>query len=90
MKRSAINWRTRGLIMAKSFFEGRFICHWCCGRLTADEVVIDHFMPVAGGGDNDPENLVVSCARCNAWKSDADPMSAELMINRRLEAECVG
>lgn len=63
-----------------------FVCHWCCARLAEGQVVIDHWMPVARGGGNDPENLVVSCARCNSLKSDLPPDEAEIKINDLLEA----
>ncbi|WP_171232189.1 HNH endonuclease [Ruegeria sp. HKCCA4812] len=72
--------------MARHFLGGKFICHWCCERLSHKEVVIDHFEPIALGGSDDPENLVVSCARCNGWKSDRTPQEAEGVINARLEA----
>jgi 5-methylcytosine-specific restriction endonuclease McrA len=31
---------------------------------------VDHIIPVAAGGTNDPENLTAACARCNQLKSD--------------------
>jgi 5-methylcytosine-specific restriction endonuclease McrA len=37
-------------------------CHWC-GRI-ADTV--DHRIPIALGGNNDPENLVPACRGCNS------------------------
>ena len=47
--------------------------HTCqyCGR-TPPEVtlVIDHLLPVAHDGTDDPDNLVTSCEDCNAGKSD--------------------
>jgi hypothetical protein len=82
-KRKALGWRVRGLVMARSYLaaERRFICNWCCARLTADQVVIDHFTPLAKGGSNDADNLVVACRECNAKKSDRDPETAEAIIN---------
>lgn len=38
-----------------------------CGS-TAN-VVIDHLIPVARGGDNQPDNLVAACKRCNSGKA---------------------
>ena len=43
-------------------------CAYClkpCDRLT-----IDHFRPVARGGDNSSENIVPACQSCNFSKSD--------------------
>lgn len=41
-----------------------------CGRTAQDKVVlhIDHRQPLAGGGDNSPENLWVLCEDCNLGK----------------------
>ncbi len=87
--RKAISWRVRGLVMARSYLrdDDRFVCQWCMGRLTEDQVVIDHFEPVARGGGNDPDNLCVSCARCNAVKSDMPPFEAEIHLNEIFERE---
>ena len=47
-----------------------FKCRYC-GRSQADGATIhvDHVIPVATGGRNDPENLVTACADCNLGKS---------------------
>lgn len=50
--------------------------HACryCGR-TAPEVklTIDHVVPVALGGSDEPSNLVTACQECNSGKSSATP-----------------
>ena len=47
-----------------------FTCQYC-GRRPPDVVLeLDHIHPVSKGGDNDPMNLVTSCADCNRGKSD--------------------
>lgn len=33
-------------------------------------MVVDHVVPVAKGGTDDPENLVCACSECNLGKSD--------------------
>lgn len=55
--------------------EGR--CAYCGTGLTRtprlpNSFHVDHKKPVAAGGDNDPENLVASCLRCNLKKNAAD------------------
>jgi 5-methylcytosine-specific restriction endonuclease McrA len=45
--------------------QGR-ICRYCDGALTKFHV--DHFIPLARGGSNGPENLVLSCPSCNCSK----------------------
>jgi hypothetical protein len=52
------------------FKRDRFRCVYC-GRTPPVIVLhVDHFVPVAGGGDNDPANLFTSCSDCNLGKSD--------------------
>ncbi|HCI53082.1 MAG TPA: hypothetical protein DE312_07185 [Gallionella sp.] len=49
-------------------------CHYC-GTLVASPLVqnqdfqIDHMVPLALGGTNDPTNFVISCGTCNNQKS---------------------
>jgi hypothetical protein len=45
-----------------------FTCQYCGGQPPDCVLVVDHIRPVAEGGDNDPMNLVTSCAACNAGK----------------------
>ncbi|SRR6266568_2945831 len=41
-------------------------CYYC--RQTLIKYNVDHVVPVACGGSNDPDNLVVTCPRCNQSK----------------------
>ena len=34
---------------------------------------VDHIVPVAKGGTDDPENLVAACRKCNFSKQDKMP-----------------
>lgn len=51
----------------------RGLCHYC-GCIVALPAVpnqdfdIDHMVPIASGGTNDPTNLVLSCPKCNNKK----------------------
>ena len=51
-------------------------CHWC----GMDATTVDHIIPVAKGGTDDPENLVAACRRCNFSKQDKMP--DEFMMRR--------
>lgn len=45
-----------------------FTCRYC-GRTPPDVLlVVDHILPVVGGGVNDVSNLVTACAECNSGK----------------------
>lgn len=47
-----------------------FACRYCGARAPDAELVVDHVVPVAAGGTDDPTNLVTACQDCNAGKSD--------------------
>jgi 5-methylcytosine-specific restriction endonuclease McrA len=49
-----------------------FKCYWC-GRSPVEDGVklaVDHKVPRAHGGTDDPSNLVSACQDCNGGKSD--------------------
>ena len=48
-------------------------CHYCGATPDEKELVVDHVVPVALGGDNEPKNLVTSCRPCNSGKSSTVP-----------------
>lgn len=48
------------------------------------ELTIDHFRPIAAGGDNNDENLVYCCFKCNLYKGDFFPTAEDLQQSRRL------
>ena len=52
-----------------------FACHYCGvpAALGLKRLQIDHVIPVALGGTNDPWNLVAACWDCNAGKSNGVP-----------------
>jgi 5-methylcytosine-specific restriction endonuclease McrA len=63
-----------------------FRCGYC-GVSEAEvggELTVDHFRPVAAGGDDSDENLVYACARCNQYKGALLPDATELTHGRRL------
>ena len=49
-------------------------CYWCGKKVPWGKKHVDHVVPLALGGSNGPENLVVSCVRCNARKGAKHPM----------------
>lgn len=48
-----------------------FTCQYCGAKATDENVLleIDHIVPVSKGGDNNIENLITSCKKCNIGKS---------------------
>lgn len=53
-----------------------YACRYC--GATAPDVVlhVDHVVPVALGGGDEPNNLVTACADCNAGKASTHPDAA--------------
>jgi hypothetical protein len=50
--------------------------HACryCGAMAPDaKLHVDHVMPVALGGSDEPDNLVTACIDCNAGKASTSP-----------------
>jgi len=54
--------------VAKIHFLQKYKCA-CCGIETKNKFHVDHIMPLARGGSNDPLNLQILCPTCNQQKS---------------------
>lgn len=48
-------------------------CYWCKKKV-GNSFHVDHVVPLAKGGSDGPENIVISCPRCNHRKSALHPM----------------
>jgi hypothetical protein len=51
-------------------------CRYCGASAPDAKLTVDHVLPVALGGQNDPSNLVTACRDCNAGKSSTSPDAA--------------
>lgn len=51
-------------------------CRYCGASSEESPLTIDHVVPVALGGTDDPANLVAACKDCNAGKSASSPDAA--------------
>lgn len=67
------------------FARDGFTCRYCGAQAGQDDVelVVDHVVSVAEGGDNRIDNLATSCRKCNGGKGarslKAAPTSAEVV-----------
>lgn len=52
------------------FKRDKFICEYCQKKLTLNECVLDHRIPIVKGGSNTLENCTTSCNPCNSRKND--------------------
>lgn len=48
-------------------------CRYCGAGAPDAKLTVDHVVPVALGGSDDPSNLVTACSDCNAGKSASSP-----------------
>lgn len=48
-------------------------CRYCGATAPGAELTIDHVVPTALGGTDEPSNLVAACRDCNAGKSASSP-----------------
>jgi hypothetical protein len=51
-------------------------CRYCGGRAPDVALTVDHVVPAALGGTDDPSNLTAACRDCNAGKSSSSPDAA--------------
>src|SRR4051812_46481145 len=67
-----------------------FACEYCGVSETdsGGELNIDHYHPQVQGGDDDADNLLYACQRCNLYKSDYWPAGADapMLWNPRRES----
>ena len=54
------------------------VCHYCRGTFPADELTMDHILPVVRGGKSVKGNCVPCCKTCNSEKKYLTP--AELIL----------
>lgn len=48
-------------------------CRYCGGHAPDVSLTVDHVVPTALGGSDQPDNLVTACRDCNAGKSASSP-----------------
>ena len=48
-------------------------CRYCGATAPDVPLTVDHVLPVALGGSDDPDNLVAACRDCNAGKTSSNP-----------------
>ncbi len=51
------------------FERDSWLCRYCGESLTKEEATLDHIVPVARDGGDEPDNLATCCLMCNSIKS---------------------
>jgi 5-methylcytosine-specific restriction endonuclease McrA len=59
----------------------RGICHYCGGTFPAEELTMDHIVPLARGGKSIRGNVVPACKECNSRKKYHLPIEWEEYLN---------
>jgi 5-methylcytosine-specific restriction endonuclease McrA len=54
------------------------VCHYCGEKVGAENLTLDHVIPVSRGGRSTKGNCVASCKRCNNEKKSYTP--AEMIL----------
>lgn len=62
---------TDDIVLLLKLSKGR--CWWCGKKIKGEHYHLDHRVPLSQGGSNAPENLCISCPKCNLSKSDKLP-----------------
>ena len=63
----------------------RGICHYCGKKFKAEELTMDHVLPLARGGKSSKGNIVPCCKDCNNRKKYLTP--AEMILNELSDRE---
>lgn len=50
-----------------------YTCRYCGAKPPEVKITVDHVVPVALGGSDDPTNLAAACAACNGGKTSSSP-----------------
>ncbi|MDY7525471.1 HNH endonuclease [Sphingomonas sp. 10B4] len=58
-------------------------CYWC-GKACAKSFHVDHYVPLARGGEHELHNLVIACPPCNLKKNAKDPFEFAQEVGRLL------
>lgn len=66
-KRKPVSKRVRFEVLRRD----NYTCRYC--RATDQPLTVDHVVPVALGGTDDPSNLVAACRDCNSGKTSTAP-----------------
>jgi len=77
----AVSKRTRFEVLKRDGHQ----CRYCGGTAPDVKLTVDHVLPQALGGSDDPSNLVAACADCNAGKASSNP-DATLVADVKDEA----
>lgn len=62
------------------FTRDKYICQYCGGKFTRQELTVDHVIPKKHGGTTKWVNIVACCISCNRKKADRSPEQAGMRL----------
>lgn len=68
------------------FIRDQHTCQYCGRRRGANELTLDHVVPVVQGGTKSWENIVSACIQCNQKKGGRTPHEAGMRLITRPQA----
>lgn len=68
------------LVNSYLFRRDQFLCMYCGGEFTADNLSRDHILPVSRSGTDSWTNVVTACKRCNHRKANRTPEEAAMHL----------
>lgn len=84
--RFGLNGRLAAEDLGAIYMRDRGACHYCDFELRSTECSFDHVLPFVRGGENIPDNIVVSCMTDQREK--ASRLSHEFAEAQKLEVSC--
>jgi hypothetical protein len=68
------------LVNSYLFRRDQFLCMYCGGEFTTDNLSRDHILPVSRSGTDSWTNVVTACKRCNHRKANQTPEEAGMQL----------
>jgi hypothetical protein len=68
------------LVNSYLFRRDQFLCMYCGGEFTAENLSRDHILPVSRSGTDNWTNVVTACKRCNHRKANHTPEEAGMQL----------
>lgn len=65
-------------------------CHYCSGIFAAEDLTMDHLVPISRGGKASRNNVVPACKECNSRKKYLLPIEWEEYLNQSKNLESTG
>lgn len=63
------------------------ICHYCNQKFPAEDLTMDHLVPVSRGGKASRNNVVPACKECNSRKKYLLPIEWDEYLNQPKASE---